>query len=79
MDRFTNEFLSFLAAADLSISMAGYNTCMNVLAAGVTALVWPFGQNREQRLRGEKLAALEAVTLVSDGVLVRLGGEGRRS
>jgi predicted glycosyltransferase len=69
VDRFTKEFLSFLAAADLSISMAGYNTCMNILAAGVPALVWPFGQNREQGLRGEKLAALEAVTLVSDADL----------
>lgn len=64
--RFTREFLSFLAAADLSISMAGYNTCMNILATGVSALVWPFDQNREQRLRAEKLAALGAVRLLSD-------------
>ena len=55
--RFTPDFLSYLAAADLSVSMAGYNTCMNVLAAGVPALVWPFSQNREQRLRAERLAA----------------------
>jgi predicted glycosyltransferase len=67
--RFTEEFLSFLAAADLSISMAGYNTCMNILAAGVSALVWPFGQNREQRLRAEKLAVLSTLTLLSDADL----------
>ncbi len=67
--RFTKEFLSFLAAADLSISMAGYNTCMNILAAGVPALLWPFGQNREQRLRAEKLAALGDLTLVADADL----------
>lgn len=54
--RFTSDFLSYLAAADLSISMAGYNTCMNILASNVPALVWPFSQNREQRLRAERLA-----------------------
>ena len=64
--RFTKEFLSFLAAADLSVSMAGYNTCMNILAAGVPSLVWPFGQNREQRLRAEKLAALGGMTVIND-------------
>lgn len=63
--RFTPEFLSYLAAADLSISMAGYNTCMNILAAGVPALVFPFYQNREQRIRAEKLAALGGLTLLT--------------
>lgn len=64
--RFTKEFLSFLAAASLSVSMAGYNTCMNILAARVPSLVYPFGQNREQRLRAEKLAALGDMTIVAD-------------
>ena len=48
---FTDNFVNWLAAADLSISMAGYNTCMNTVAARVPALMFPFGQNREQRLR----------------------------
>ena len=65
LTRFTTEFLSFLAAADLSISMAGYNTCMNILAARVPSLVWPFAQNQEQRLRAEKLAALGGLTLLN--------------
>jgi predicted glycosyltransferase len=64
--RFTKEFVSFLTAADLSVSMAGYNTCMNILAAGVPALVWPFGQNREHRLRAEKLDGLGCLTMLSD-------------
>jgi predicted glycosyltransferase len=64
--RFTKEFISFLTAADLSVSMAGYNTCMNILAAGVPALVWPFGQNREQRLRAKKLDGLGRLTMLSD-------------
>jgi predicted glycosyltransferase len=62
--RFTSEFLSYLVAADLSLSLAGYNTCMNILASGVSSLVWPFGQNREQRLRARKLADLGALTIL---------------
>jgi predicted glycosyltransferase len=67
--RFTKEFLSFLAAADLSVSMAGYNTCMNILAAEVPSLVYPFGQNREQRLRAKKLADLGVLTPITDADL----------
>ena len=58
VDKFTADFLSYLAAADLSVSMGGYNTTMNILASKVPALVWPFPQNREQRLRAERLADL---------------------
>ncbi len=60
ISRFTSDFLSHLAAADLSVSMAGYNTSMNLLAARVPALVQPFAQNREQRLRAERLIRLGA-------------------
>ena len=65
VERFSPDFLSYLAAADLSVSMAGYNTSMNILATGVPALVWPFPQNREQGLRAARLAergALEVLT-----------------
>jgi predicted glycosyltransferase len=66
IEKFTSDFLSYLAAADLSISMAGYNTTMNVLATAVPALVWPFGANREQRLRAERLADQGALKLIND-------------
>jgi predicted glycosyltransferase len=66
VERFTGEFLALLAAADLSISMAGYNTCMNLLAAKVPALAWPFARNREQGLRAERLAALGALRVLRD-------------
>jgi len=59
--RFTTDFLSCLAAADLSLSLGGYNTCMNILAAGIPALVWPSPQDREQGLRVERLAELGAM------------------
>jgi predicted glycosyltransferase len=64
--RFTGDFLSYLSAADLSISMAGYNTCMNILAAGVPSLVLPFAENREQRMRAEKLATLGGLNLLKE-------------
>jgi len=56
--RFTQGFADVLAASDLSVSLAGYNTVMGVLAAGCRGLVAPFDQNREQRLRAERLAGL---------------------
>lgn len=63
--RFTNNFSNWLAAADLSVSMAGYNTCMNVLAEGVPALLYPFNQNSEQRMRAEKLLSHHALHLLA--------------
>jgi len=66
VEHFTPDFLSFLDAADLSVSMAGYNTSMNIMAAGTPALVWPFAQNREQRLRAERLARLGGLQILSD-------------
>lgn len=66
---FTTDFLAFLAAADLSVSMAGYNTCMNVMAAGCPALLWPFSQNREQRLRAARLARFRGIRVLADSDL----------
>jgi predicted glycosyltransferase len=57
IQRFSPDFTAWLAAADLSISMAGYNTCMNLLTAGVPALVWPFKGDQEQPLRAKRLEA----------------------
>lgn len=54
--RFSVNFPDWLASADLSISMGGYNSCMNLADTGVPALVYPFAQNQEQRLRAKKLA-----------------------
>jgi len=69
VDRFTENFVSFLAAADLSVSMGGYNTTMNILATGVPALLWPFSTNREQRLRAQRLADRGLLTVLEDADL----------
>jgi len=65
VDRFTSNFPNWLAEADLSISMAGYNTCMNLLQTGVPALVLPFHQNREQALRVDKLHEKSTIRALS--------------
>jgi len=61
VSRFAGNFPDLLAGADVSLSLAGYNTTMNVLAAGVPALVWPFAQNREQAMRALRLRELGAL------------------
>ncbi|MCL7487826.1 MAG: glycosyl transferase [Desulfobulbaceae bacterium] len=66
VERFTDRFPAWLAAADLSISMGGYNTSMSVLASGTPALIHPFGQNREQRMRTERLATMAAIRLLRE-------------
>ncbi len=61
---FSPDFLAELMAAELSISMAGYNTCMDILNTGVKAIVFPFPQNREQTLRAKKLESLGLVKML---------------
>ena len=55
ISRFSARFPDWLDAADLSVSMGGYNTTMNLLAASCHGLVLPFAQNREQNMRAERL------------------------
>ena len=69
VETFTDHFSAEIAGANLSISMAGYNTCMNIIQAGIPALLLPFAQNREQRLRVEKLSAVSSMALLSESDL----------
>jgi predicted glycosyltransferase len=63
---FTNRFLDYLSAADLSVSLAGYNTCMNILAARVPALVFPYSKQREQPIRVEKIKNFIPMKILRD-------------
>ncbi|MCH8999493.1 MAG: glycosyl transferase [Proteobacteria bacterium] len=71
IERARPDFRSLLARADLSISQGGYNTVLEVLAAGVPAVVVPFaaGSESEQSLRARLLAARGALTLVEEAAL----------
>ena len=64
IEKFSTDFISYLAAADLSVSMCGYNTSMNILACRVRSLVWPFSQNHEQTMRAGRLASIGALELI---------------
>ncbi len=66
IQRYTQRFLDYLYAADLSISLAGYNTCMNLLVTRVPALVFPYSRQREQPLRVDKIKNLLAMEILND-------------
>lgn len=59
VERARADFRALLARAGLSLSQAGYNTTVDLLRAGVPAILVPFegGAETEQRVRAERLAA----------------------
>jgi predicted glycosyltransferase len=66
IERFRRDFQGLLRRCWLSVSQAGYNTVMELLAAGTRAVVVPFaeGGESEQPLRARLLAARGLLTLV---------------
>ena len=55
---FTPRLLDYMASADLVVSMAGYNTTVELLSLGQRAVLIPRAQVRaEQRIRAERLDA----------------------
>jgi predicted glycosyltransferase len=80
--RYSPGFLADLHRADLSVSMGGYNTIMNLLATGIRSLVYPYTSNndQEQHIRARKLESLGIVELLHPEMLIpqllasRIGG-----
>lgn len=66
IQRYTRRFLDYLYAADLSISLAGYNTCMNLLVTRVPALVYPYSRQREQPMRVAKFKKLLPMKILNE-------------
>lgn len=67
LERFTPDLMAYMQAASLSVSLAGYNTTMNVLRSGVPAVLVPIGHydfDCEQLLRAGKLAKLGVVEMI---------------
>ena len=58
IERFTSNFLAWMKHADLSISRAGYNTCMNVLETQVPSILVPSIAMDDQEFRAQQLMAL---------------------
>ncbi|MFO1153154.1 MAG: glycosyltransferase [Rhodospirillales bacterium] len=66
VERWRDDLPRMLAGAALSISQGGYNTIMDILAAGVPAIVVPFaaGNETEQTFRARRLADKGVLTLL---------------
>ena len=66
LSRYTPNLGAILKRAELSVSMAGYNTIMDVLSSGVRALVYPVTSNgdQEQIVRAEKLAKAGVIHVI---------------
>lgn len=71
LERYTPNLPDYLRRADLSISMAGYNTIMDVLSTGVRSLVYPVTGNAddEQPVRAAKLASMRVLGVLGDAQL----------
>jgi len=66
IQRYTRHFLDYLYAADLSVSLAGYNTCMNLLVTQVPALVYPYSRQREQPMRVNKIKNMLPMKILNE-------------
>jgi predicted glycosyltransferase len=62
--QYTPHLLAYLQKADLSISLGGYNTTMNILKTGVRAMIYPSNKDQEQSIRAEKLASLRLLEIL---------------
>ncbi len=68
IERFCYNFVGLLRGCRVSVSQAGYNTVLEILATHARAVLVPFAAEREteQLARAERLAALGAVELVRE-------------
>lgn len=66
VERYRDDFPQLLRRCRVSVSQAGYNTVLDVISAGVPAVLVPFAELREteQTLRAERLAASGVVELL---------------
>ena len=71
VERSRADFAELLARAYVSISQAGYNTTLDVMASGARPVVVPFTGNgeTEQRARGERLRDFDLAVVVDDRTL----------
>ncbi len=71
VERFRRDFASLLRSCHVSVSQAGYNTVLDILAAKARAVLVPFAAEREteQLIRAEHLAACGAAVLLRESEL----------
>lgn len=71
IERFRSDFPALLRNCHVSVSQAGYNTVLDIIAAKARAVLVPFSAEREteQLIRAEYLARLGAAELVRESEL----------
>ena len=71
IERFRRDFASLLRRCHISVSQAGYNTVLDILAAKARAVLVPFAAEREteQLIRDEHLSRRGAVVLLRESEL----------
>lgn len=71
LERYRPDFPQLLRRCRVSVSQAGYNTVLDILAARTTAVVVPFASQREteQSLRAERLASCGVLEMVRESEL----------
>jgi predicted glycosyltransferase len=71
LERYRPDFPQILRRCRVSVSQAGYNTVLDILAARAAAVFVPFasGRETEQSLRAERLAARGVLQLVPENQL----------
>ena len=71
VERFRRDFAALLRHCHVSVSQAGYNTVLDILAAKARAVLVPFAAEREteQLIRAEHLAARGAAVLLREDEL----------
>jgi predicted glycosyltransferase len=71
VERFRRDFAALLRRCHVSVSQAGYNTVVDILAARVRAVLVPFAAEREteQSIRAEHVAARGGALLVRESEL----------
>ena len=71
IERNRADFPALLRGCNVSVSQAGYNTVLDIIAARARAVLVPFSAEREteQLLRAEHLARLGAAELVRESEL----------
>ena len=71
LERYRRDFPQILRRCRISVSQAGYNTVLDILAARAAAVVVPFasGRETEQSLRAERLAARGVLEIVPENQL----------
>jgi predicted glycosyltransferase len=71
IERFRRDFPALLQSCHVSVSQAGYNTVLDILAARARAVLVPFAAEREteQTIRAEHVAARGAAVLLREAEL----------